>query len=125
MSYYITIPHIAKGLGVIFMALKIRLRKQGRNNRASYRVVVADSRSPRDGKYVEKLGWYDPCENKGPDMFFDEERIQYWLSQGAEPSENIQFLLKKAAPALLKAYKDKIEAQKVRQREKRRATKQA
>ena len=58
------------------MALKIRLRKQGRNNRASYRVVVADSRSPRDGKYVEKLGWYDPCENKGPDMFFDEERIQ-------------------------------------------------
>ena len=62
------------------MGLKIRLRQQGRNNRPFYRLVVADCRSPRDGKYVEALGWYNPFEQElDKSVSIKPERIQYWL----------------------------------------------
>jgi small subunit ribosomal protein S16 len=85
------------------MALKIRLRQQGRNNRPFYRVVVADVRSPRDGKYVEALGWYNPFETQPEkSLCLHPDRIQYWVQQGAEISDNVQSLMKRATPSLLK-----------------------
>jgi len=83
------------------MALKIRLRQQGRRNRLSYRLIVTDSRSPRDGKYVESLGWYDP-HSKETDCSFNSERIAHWLSHGAQLSEKAACLVKRKAPDALK-----------------------
>ena len=83
------------------MGLKIRLRQQGRTNRLTYRLVVADSRSPRDGKYVENLGHYDPHLEEGKDAVVKEERIQHWVDNGAEISEKAHALIARKAPALL------------------------
>ena len=88
------------------MALKIRLRQQGRRNRLSYRLIVTDSRSPRDGKYVESLGWYDP-HKKEEDCSFHEERIAHWLGHGAQLSEKAASLVKRKAPGVLAALKEK------------------
>ncbi len=72
------------------MALKIRLRQQGRNNRQVYRVVVSDVRSPRDGKYVESLGWYNPFESElDKSVSVKADRIQHWLDTGALLSERV------------------------------------
>lgn len=100
------------------MALKIRLRQQGCNNRQTFRVVVTDIRCKRDGKYVEKLGWYLPylAENN---CSIDSERLAYWLSQGAVMSEQVESLAKLAAPSVLKEYKEKraqVKAKKVAKR---------
>lgn len=85
------------------MALKIRLRQQGRNNRPFYRVVVADVHSPRDGKYIEALGWYNPFESEADrSLLLQAERIQYWIGQGAQVSENVESLLKRSAPAIVR-----------------------
>jgi small subunit ribosomal protein S16 len=85
------------------MGLKIRLRQQGRNNRPFYRVVVADVRSPRDGKYVEALGWYNPFETEPErNLCLHSERISHWVSQGAEISESVEALMRRASPELLK-----------------------
>lgn len=84
------------------MALKIRLRQQGRKNRPFYRIVVADSRSPRDGKFLEILGWYNPFEedqSKGLDV--KEERITHWINEGALITEKVRALVKKAAPNVI------------------------
>lgn len=86
------------------MALKIRLRQQGRNNRPFYRVVIADERSPRDGKYVEALGWYNPFESaEDKSLSLNEMRIQHWIDQGAQVSEKVESLLWRKAPTLMKA----------------------
>lgn len=86
------------------MALKIRLRQQGRHNRPFYRLVVTDVRSPRDGKYLEALGWYNPFETEADRVLCtDAERIQHWISKGAEVSENVQALIKRSAPSIVKA----------------------
>ena len=82
------------------MALKIRLRQQGRTNRTSYRLVVADARSPRDGKYLENVGFYDPLLPKESDVRVDHERISFWISQGAQITERVVSLLKRAAPEI-------------------------
>jgi small subunit ribosomal protein S16 len=75
------------------MAVKIRLTRTGARNAAAFRVVAADSRSPRDGRFLEILGWYDPkLENANFDLKLD--RIEYWQSQGAEVSNTIKSLLK-------------------------------
>jgi small subunit ribosomal protein S16 len=82
------------------MAVKIRLRMQGSVNRAMYRIVVADSQLPRDGKYLEEIGWYNP---RGKDLLkinVKPDRLQYWLSQGAEMSERVASLMKGAAPEI-------------------------
>jgi small subunit ribosomal protein S16 len=86
------------------MAVSIRLRREGALNRPYYKVVVADSRSPRDGKFIEILGTYDP-KRTGQNSSFDVERAEYWISKGAQPSDTVRSLIKKqknmvaAAPA--------------------------
>ena len=103
------------------MALKIRLRQQGRTNRLTYRLVLANSRSPRDGKYVEMLGWYCPCETKGNTLHVEAERVEFWLNQGAQLSEKAESLVKKAAPSVMKTYKERIEKRDAKLRDKRKA----
>src|SRR5207237_7344229 len=76
------------------MAVSIRLRREGSKNRPYYRVVVADSRSPRDGKFVEILGTYDP-KLTGQNSSFSVERAEYWISKGARPSDTVRSLIKK------------------------------
>lgn len=80
------------------MAVKIRLRRMGQKHAPFYRVVVADSRSPRDGKFIETIGTYDPMQ-KGTNYEFKMDRIEYWLSTGAQPSETVYNLIKKARRA--------------------------
>jgi small subunit ribosomal protein S16 len=75
--------------------VRIRLRRTGAKKQASYRIVVADQRSPRDGKFIEILGWYNPRTNP-PSFEINKERASYWLSQGAQPSEAVARLLNKA-----------------------------
>lgn len=76
------------------MAVSIRLRREGAKNRPYYRVVVADSRSPRDGKFIEIIGTYDPKQT-GQNSSFDVERAEYWISKGAQPSDTVRSLIKK------------------------------
>jgi small subunit ribosomal protein S16 len=80
------------------MSLKIRMARGGRRNLPFYRIVVTDSRSPRDGNFIEKVGTYNPLlSNDNADrVVLNKERIQYWLSQGAEPSERVNIFLAKA-----------------------------
>jgi small subunit ribosomal protein S16 len=76
------------------MAVSIRLRREGARNRPYYKVVVADSRSPRDGKFIEIIGTYDP---KKPDhnSTLKLDRIDHWISKGAQPSDTVRSLIKK------------------------------
>ena len=74
--------------------VRIRLRRTGAKKQASYRIVVADQRSPRDGKFIEILGWYNPRTNP-PSFEINTERARYWLSQGAQPSEAVARLLRR------------------------------
>jgi small subunit ribosomal protein S16 len=76
------------------MAVSIRLRREGAKNRPYYRVVVTDSRSPRDGKFIEIIGTYDPKQT-GQNSSFDVERAEYWISRGAQPSDTVRSLIKK------------------------------
>ena len=75
------------------MAVSIRLRREGSKNRPYYRIVVADSRSPRDGKFIEILGTYDP-KLTGQNSAFSVERAEYWISKGARPSDTVRSLIK-------------------------------
>ncbi len=80
------------------MSVKIRLKRTGTKNKPAYRIVVADSRSPRDGKFIEEVGWYLPL--KSEDNFqLDLERVDYWLKNGAQPSETVGSFIKKAFKA--------------------------
>ena len=75
------------------MAVKMRLRRMGQKKAPFYRIVVADSRSPRDGKFIEEIGTYDPTrEPRG--IKFDEEAAKKWLATGAQPTETVGKLLK-------------------------------
>lgn len=75
--------------------VKIRLRRMGRKKRPFYRVIVADSRSPRDGRFIEEIGYYDPMQE--PSLIkIDAEKAQKWLNNGAVPTETAKSLLKKA-----------------------------
>src|SRR5215831_1887510 len=76
------------------MSVSIRLRKEGAKNRPYYRVVVTDSRSPRDGKFIEIIGTYDP-KRTGQNSSFSVERAEYWISKGAQPSDTVRSLIKK------------------------------
>lgn len=80
------------------MALKIRMARGGRTHRPHYSIVVADSRSPRDGRFIEKVGTYDPLQKDDSEnrIRLVKERIQYWLGQGAKPSERVAIFLGKA-----------------------------
>ncbi|HMO64451.1 MAG TPA: 30S ribosomal protein S16 [Verrucomicrobiota bacterium] len=83
------------------MAVCIRLKRIGARNTPAYRIVVADSRKPRDGKALEELGSYDP-KKKGDNFTLNLERANYWLSVGAQPSDTVASFIRKArrnAPA--------------------------
>ena len=80
------------------MAVKIRLKRVGAKNAPAYRIVVANSRSPRDGKFIEEIGSYNPLK-KGDNFKMDLERAKYWISKGAQPSETVASFIKKAAKA--------------------------
>lgn len=88
------------------MAVKIRMQRGGATHNPHYRVVVTDIRSPRDGRFVEKVGTYDP-KNKdaGKQINLNLERIDYWVSVGAKPSDTVRSLIKKARKG-----GDKVEA---------------
>lgn len=105
------------------MALKIRLRQHGRNNYQTYRVVVANVRSPRDGKYIECLGWYNPNTAQDSEkMQVDVTRVQHWLSTGAELTENMHALLEKTAPEVVKTLAEKRLAKRAKISAQRRAS---
>ncbi|RMF85578.1 MAG: 30S ribosomal protein S16 [Nitrospinota bacterium] len=77
------------------MAVKIRLKRIGAKKRPMYRLVVADSRSPRDGRIIEKLGFYNPLTDPF-ELKVEKERLQEWLKRGAQPTDSVKGLLKKA-----------------------------
>ena len=76
--------------------VKIRLRRTGSKKNASYRIVVADERSPRDGRFIEELGYYNPLSDP-IELKVDVERANDWIKKGAQPTETVRSLLKKAA----------------------------
>lgn len=76
------------------MAVKIRLRRMGAKKKPYYRVVVADSRFPRDGRFIEELGYYNPL--KEPIEFkVDDEKVKIWIKNGAQPTDTVKSLFKK------------------------------
>ena len=76
------------------MAVKIRLRRMGAKKAPFYRIVVADSRFPRDGRFIEEIGYYDPT--KDPVVIkVDDEKVQQWMANGAQPTDTVRALLKK------------------------------
>ncbi len=77
------------------MAVKIRLRRMGQKKAPFYRIIVADSRSPRDGRFIEEIGTYDPNQNPSA-IKVDEELAKKWLANGAQPTEVVAKLLKVA-----------------------------
>ena len=77
------------------MAVKIRLRRMGAKKAPFYRVVVADSRFPRDGRFIEEIGYYNPMSNP-VDIKIDVEAAKKWLANGAQPTETAKALLKKS-----------------------------
>ena len=88
------------------MSVRIRLSRGGSKKRPFYRVVAADQRAPRDGRFIERLGSYNPMlpQDHAERFMINEERVKYWLSKGAQPTERLEKLLSKlglvAAPAL-------------------------
>ena len=80
------------------MAVKIRLARGGAKKRPFYRIVAADARSPRDGRFLEKLGTYNPMTKDGT-VSLDQARVDYWLGVGAQPTDAVRRLLRKAAAA--------------------------
>lgn len=102
------------------MAVRIRLSRFGRKDRAFYRIGAFDSRSPRDGRTLEYLGWYDPLrENVEDQLKVNLERIEYWLSVGAQATPKTASLLKKAG------VKFPVKVKKSRKSEKEKAAKKA
>ena len=80
------------------MAVKIRMKRVGTKNLPVFRIVVADGRSPRDGKFIEEIGTYQPLK-KGDNFSIKMDRAQYWISKGAQPSDTVASFLKKANKA--------------------------
>ena len=78
------------------MAVKIRLRRMGAKKAPFYRVVVADSRFPRDGRFIEEIGYYDPTKEPAV-VKIDAEKAKQWLDNGAQPTDTVREILKKAA----------------------------
>lgn len=77
------------------VAVKIRLRRMGAKKKPFYRIVVADSRSPRDGRFIEEIGYYDPLKNPA-EIKVDQAKAADWLKKGAQLSDTARALLKKA-----------------------------
>ena len=96
------------------MSLKIRLARGGAKNRPYYRMVVADSRMPRDGRYIERVGSYNPMLEHGDEnrLVLKEDRIKHWLSVGAQGSDRVQRLLAQAGIVAAKARRDQTKQDK-------------
>ncbi|MGI6264877.1 MAG: 30S ribosomal protein S16 [Acutalibacteraceae bacterium] len=77
------------------MAVKIRLRRMGAKKKPFYRIVVADSRYPRDGRFIEEIGYYNPLTDPA-EVKVDAEKAQQWIANGAQPTDTVKALLKKA-----------------------------
>ena len=77
------------------MAVKIRLKRNGRHKLASYRIVVADSRSPRDGRFIEEIGIYQPVNKDGAVVRVNKEAALKWIHNGAQPSDTVRNILSK------------------------------
>ncbi|MFM7817076.1 MAG: 30S ribosomal protein S16 [Verrucomicrobiota bacterium] len=77
------------------MSVKIRLKRVGAKNSPVYRVVVADGRSPRDGKFIEEIGTYQP-QKQGDNVALKMDRIDHWVSVGAQPSDTVASMIRKA-----------------------------
>ncbi|MDD4124539.1 MAG: 30S ribosomal protein S16 [Eubacteriales bacterium] len=76
------------------MAVKIRLRRMGAKKAPFYRIVVADSRYPRDGRFIEEIGYYNPMKNPA-EIQLDAEKAKKWISDGAQPTETVRSILRK------------------------------
>ena len=77
------------------MAVKMRLRRMGAKKAPFYRVIVADSRSPRDGRFIEEVGYYNPMTNPA-EIKIDAEKAKKWIANGAQPTDTVKSLLKKS-----------------------------
>ena len=77
------------------MAVKMRLKRMGAKKAPFYRVVVADSRSPRDGRFIDEVGYFNPLTNPA-EIKFDAEKAKKWISNGAQPTDTVKALLKKS-----------------------------
>lgn len=77
------------------MAVKIRLKRMGQKKAPFYRIVVADARSPRDGRFIEEIGYYNPCQEPN-ELSVNKEAAEKWLANGAQPTDTVKDLLKKA-----------------------------
>jgi len=84
------------------MAVKIRMKRVGARNAPFFRIVVADSRSPRDGRFIEELGSYQPLK-KGDNFTLNLDRAKYWISKGAQPSDTVASFIKKAGKVAVAA----------------------
>ena len=80
------------------MSVKIRMKRVGTKNTPVFRIVVADSRSPRDGKFIEEIGTYSPLQ-QGNNFTLKLDRAQHWISKGAQPSDTVASFIKKASKA--------------------------
>ena len=87
------------------MAVRIRLKRIGAKNSPVFRIVVADGRSPRDGKFLEELGTYHPLQ-KGNNFTMNLDRAEHWVKNGAQPSETVASFIKKARKTATAAAKD-------------------
>lgn len=101
------------------MALIIRMRQQGANSRQRFRLVVTDSRHPRDGKYLEMVGWYNPFGETDKNYFIDVPRVQFWLGNGAQISDRVKSLVKRFAPEVVQELTQKKVAKIAKKREQR------
>ncbi|OOB77569.1 MAG: 30S ribosomal protein S16 [Epulopiscium sp. Nele67-Bin001] len=77
------------------MAVKIRLKRMGAKKAPFYRIVVADSRSPRDGRFIEEIGYFNPCSEPN-ELSINKEAVEKWLSNGAQPTSTVRSLIKKS-----------------------------
>ena len=77
------------------MAVKIRLKRMGMKKHPFYRIVVADGRTPRDGRFIEEIGYYDPMKEPA-EIKVDNEKAQQWMKDGAQPTDTVHVLLKKS-----------------------------
>ena len=103
------IVQIHKSKGGKIMAVKIRLKRMGAKQRPFYRIIVADSRSPRDGRFIATVGTYNPITVPA-EVKIDEEKALYWLSNGAIPTDTVRSLLSKQG--IMKKFADSKKAGK-------------
>lgn len=93
MCYPVKVEKFQEDL--LIMAVKIRMRRMGSKRKPFYRLVVADSRTPRDGRFIEEVGYYNPLSNP-KQIKIEEERVLDWLNKGAQPSDTVRSLLSNA-----------------------------